>query len=54
VAAGIPTIAVMDTNDPALAVARARGADLTIIPMDDNRRPDSYDVIAEMFERELL
>jgi hypothetical protein len=53
VAAGIPTIAVMDTNDPALAVARARGRDMTIIPMDDNRRPDSYDVIAELFEREL-
>jgi hypothetical protein len=53
VARGIPTIAVMDTNDTALAVARARGRDLTIIPMDDNRRPDSYDVIAELFESEL-
>lgn len=53
VAHGIPTIAVMDTNDPALAVARARGRDIVLIPMDDNRRPDSYDVIAEMFEQEL-
>ena len=53
VAGGIPTIAVMDTNDPALTVARARGRDMTIIPMDDNHRPDSYDVIAELFEREL-
>lgn len=49
-ARGIPAIAVMDTNDPALAVAWRRGADLTIIPMDDNRRPASYDVIAELFE----
>lgn len=54
VAQGIATIAVMDTNDPALAVARARGRDLSIIPMDDNRRPDSYDVLAGLFERELL
>jgi hypothetical protein len=53
VARGIPAIAVMDTNDPALAVACSRGADLTIIPMDDNRRPDSYDVIADLFERRL-
>jgi len=50
VARGIPAIAVMDTNDPALAVAWRRGADLRVIPMDDNRRPASYDVIAELFE----
>jgi hypothetical protein len=43
----------MDTNDTALAVARARGGDITLIPMDDGRRPDAYDVIAEMFEQEL-
>lgn len=54
VARGIPTIAVMDTNDPALAVAWSRGADLLIIPIDDNRRPDSYDVIADLFESGLL
>jgi hypothetical protein len=42
VAAGIPTVAVMDTNDPALAVAARRGADLTIVPMDDNRPQNSY------------
>lgn len=53
VSRGIPTIAVMDTNDPALAVAHARGRDLCIVAMDDNRRPDSYDVIAELFEWEL-
>jgi hypothetical protein len=54
IARGIPTIAVMDTNDPALAVARARGRDVALIPMDDNRRPDAYDVIAELFEQELV
>src|SRR3712207_8951459 len=31
IAAGIPTVAVMDTNDPALAVVARRGADLTKI-----------------------
>jgi Phosphatase len=53
VARGIPVIACMDTNDTALAVARARGRDITLIPLDDGRRPDAYDVIAEMFEQEL-
>jgi hypothetical protein len=42
IAAGIPTVAIMDTNDPALAVASDRGRDLTVIPMDDNRPPNSY------------
>ncbi len=50
---GIPVIACMDTNDTALAVAHARGRDITLIPLDDGRRPDAYDVIAEMFEQEL-
>ena len=31
IASGIPTVAVMDTNDPALAVAARRGADLTVV-----------------------
>ena len=53
IARGIPTVAVMDTNDPALAVAHARGREVTVIPMDDNRRPDSYDVLAGLFAREL-
>lgn len=34
---GLDVIAVMDTNDPALAAAKKVGYDLTIIPMDDNR-----------------
>jgi hypothetical protein len=42
VAAGIPTVAIMDTNDPALAVVARRGADLTVVPMDDNRPLNSY------------
>ena len=42
VAAGIPTVAIMDTNDPALAVVARRGADLTVVPMDDNRPLSSY------------
>jgi hypothetical protein len=32
----------MDTNDPAFAVMAHRGADLTAIPMDDNRPLNSY------------
>lgn len=50
---GIPVIAIMDTNDTSLAVAWARGRDIALIPLDDGRRPDAYDVIAEMFEQEL-
>jgi Phosphatase len=42
VAAGIPTVAIMDTNDPALAVVARRGADLTVVPMDDNCPLSSY------------
>lgn len=40
---GIPTIAVMDINDHALAVAHAQGRDVTIVPMDDNRLPHLYE-----------
>ena len=39
----IPTIAVMDINDHALAVAWGEERDVTIIPMDDNRRPRLYE-----------
>jgi hypothetical protein len=34
---GIPTVAVMDTNDPGLAVAKKLGANLVLVPMNDNR-----------------
>jgi hypothetical protein len=40
---GIPTIAIMDINDPALAVAGASGKDVIVIPMDDNRPPHLYE-----------
>lgn len=45
---GIPTIAVMDINDPALAVAHAEGKDVVIVPMDDNRAPRSYEPAWEL------
>jgi uncharacterized protein YbjT (DUF2867 family) len=51
VAAGIPTVAIMDTNDPALAVVARRGADhLTVIPMDDNRPQNSYAAALEVLQ----
>jgi hypothetical protein len=40
---GIPTIAVMDINDHALAIASAEGRDVVLIPMDDNRPPRLYE-----------
>jgi hypothetical protein len=54
---GIPTIAVMDINDPALAVAAAEGRDVIVIPMDDNRparlyKP-SWQIFEEVIERPL-
>ena len=48
VAAGVPTVAIMDTNDPAFAVMAHRGADLTAIPMDDNRPLNSYAAALEV------
>jgi hypothetical protein len=47
---GIPTVAVMDINDSALAVASAEGRDVTIIPMDDNRPPRLYEPVWRIFE----
>ena len=35
--AGIPTVAFFDTNDPAPAVARRLGLDVTLVPLNDNR-----------------
>lgn len=40
---GIPTIAFMDINDPALAAAWGRAADVTVVPLDDNRPPRLYE-----------
>ena len=46
----IPTVAVMDINDPALAVAWGEGKDVAIIPMDDNRAPHLYEPSWTLFE----
>lgn len=46
----IPLIAIMDTNDPAFAVAKAQGRDLTIIPMDDNRPLNAYGPLLEALD----
>ncbi|MFN2525267.1 MAG: phosphatase [Actinomycetota bacterium] len=43
VARGIPTVAIMDVNDHALAAAWTEGRDVTIVPMDDNRPPRFYE-----------
>ena len=51
IASAIPAVAVMDTNDPALAVVAGRGADLTIVPMDDNRPQNSYVAALEVLKR---
>jgi len=51
---GIPTIAVMDINDPALAVASAEKRDVLIIPMDDNRPPRSYEPAWRLVAQEIL
>ena len=48
IAAGVPTVAVMDTNDPALAVVAGRGADVTLVPMDDNRPLNAYSAALEV------
>ncbi|MEZ4524060.1 MAG: hypothetical protein R3A46_20875 [Thermomicrobiales bacterium] len=40
--------AVMDTNDPALAVWKYAGADLTIIPIDDNRSSVAYETVVDL------
>ena len=46
--AALPVIAVMDTNDPALAVWKYAGADLTIIPIDDNRPSGDYTIVVDL------
>ena len=50
---GIPTIAVMDINDPALSVAWAEHKDVVIIPMDDNRAPRTYEPAWRLIIQEL-
>jgi hypothetical protein len=40
----------MDTNDSALAVVAWRGADVTVVPMDDNRPLNSYATALEVLK----
>jgi Phosphatase len=47
---GVPTIAIMDINDPALAVAAGEGKDVAVIPIDDNRSPHLYEPSWVLFE----
>jgi Phosphatase len=49
----IPTVAVMDINDPALAIASAEHKEVVIVPMDDNRLPRLYEPSWTLFERVL-
>jgi hypothetical protein len=51
---GIATIAVMDTNDPGLAMAKKLGGNLTLVPMNDNRPNVVTREAAEIVERMLL
>jgi hypothetical protein len=50
---GIPTVAVMDINDPALAIAWAEGNDVQVVPMDDNRLPRLYEPSWRLFQEVL-
>lgn len=50
---GIPTIAIMDINDPALAVAHAQGREVVIVPMDDNRPPRLYEPAWRLIVQEI-
>ena len=47
---GIPTIAIMDINDIAFAIASARGHDVTLVPLDDNRPPAFYEPVWTLVE----
>jgi len=51
IAAGVPTVVVMDTNDPAFAVVAGRGADVTVVPMDDNRPLNVYSTALDVVRR---
>jgi Phosphatase len=50
IASGVPTVVVMDTNDPAFAVVANRGADVTVVPMDDNRPLNAYPAALEVLK----
>ena len=40
--AGVETVSIADTNDPALVVARAQGRAGPVVVMDDNVQPEAY------------
>jgi hypothetical protein len=48
---GIQTVAVMDTNDPGLAMAKHLGANVILVPMNDNRPNVVTREAAEIVER---
>jgi hypothetical protein len=47
VQAGVDTLALADSNDPALFVAEEEGLPVVTVPMDDNVPPQHYDALAE-------
>jgi hypothetical protein len=51
---GIPTVAIMDTNDPGLAIAKKLGANLVLVPMNDNRPNVVTREAAELVKRMAL
>ena len=46
-AAGLEVLSYADCNDPALFVAEHEGLDITVVPLDDNVRPNLYDPVAD-------
>jgi len=49
--AGVETVAFTDVNDPAIAVAKARGKTDIVVPLDDNVPPANYDPLAAVLVR---
>jgi hypothetical protein len=45
--AGIDTLALADSNDPALFVAEEEGLPVVTVPLDDNVPPQHYDALAD-------
>jgi hypothetical protein len=43
---GLDTLAFADVNDPALSVAKVRGLTRVVVPLDDNREPERYALMA--------
>ena len=48
ISTGLPVVTLLDTSDPVPVVARRLGADVTIIPADDNLPPSSYLPLTEL------